>query len=258
MSSLKDAGLKLILKTSLKTKEKGSWKVTDALKIIIMALMMIVALIIGAAPMARYLSKSLDVTIQDSVGIIVLILNFLAIVVMIITIYANNKSSADQINTIKNATSAQIDAIKAATQNHINLLEEFERKSRDTLLCALILEYKENLHQMKYILEHEKEWCDLKNTKAPMSIFSCEAYQANLNRGTIDDVSWIDVLVRVYTSFKLYQSYVDAVKNNIADGNFTAKVDNLNTLMEHIRHNLDDTVRFQEVIIEYKNTHCKK
>lgn len=91
-----------------------------------------------------------------------------------------------------------------------------------------------------------------------MSIFSCEAYQANLNKGTIDDADWIDVLVRVYTSFKLYQSYVDAVKININSGNITAKVANLNTLMKHIRHNLNDTIRFQKEMLNYKNAHYKK
>lgn len=229
----------------------------DSIKIVLAIILIVVAGLLMRTSLIKYIQKS-NISAQDSLGIVMITLNILMLFFMVQTILENNRSSMAQIKAIDVSTTKQIEAIKTVTQNHINALEEFERKSKDALLSALILEYKENVHQMQYILEQEKIWIDPKNTDAPMSIFSCEAYQANLNKGTIDDADWIDVLVRVYTSFKLYQSYVDAVKININSGNITAKVANLNTLMKHIRHNLNDTIRFQKEMLNYKNAHYKK
>ncbi|MCX5698184.1 MAG: hypothetical protein NTX01_00575 [Candidatus Omnitrophica bacterium] len=208
----------------------------DTLRIVAMALMVIIALFIGAAPIARYFSKSLNITTQDSISIIILILNFLAILVMIITIYANNKSSMEQINTIKNATVDQINAIKMATQNYIDKNEEFNKNKRKALLSALLLEFKENIRWVKDTIVLENELTDESiSGRVALAVFSSEAYQANLQNATIDDAKLLDRLVQVYSAFKLFQNFLDTANKPMISSQSRAQT--LSGLIKQLKEN---------------------
>ena len=159
-------------------------------------------------------------------------------------------TTSKQIEALKNTTAQQIEAIKDATQNHINRIEEFDKKSKDALLSALISEYKENLHQMKTILEGEDKYIDMTKNLIPISTFPSEAYQANLNNATIADDILLNEIVRVYTAFNLYTGYLEAAKMMRSDK--IAKVNNIKSLITAIKSNFVKTTEVYQKIIDYK------
>ena len=193
-----------------------------------------------------------DMTVQDTFSFIMLLLTLLMLIMMWVTIMENNKASLEQINTIKSATIEQIQAIKDATKEHINRIEDFEKKSNKALLSALILEYEENLRQVNYVLKEEKTCVDTKCGDIPLLVISNEAYQAVLDKGIITNEVLINKIVRVYTSFKLYQNYIDAAKQAASRNDYMIKASNLSMLIKIIKDNHAATVEALEELLKFK------
>lgn len=229
---------------------------SDIAKFSIGLIIIISGVLVIWIPLSRYIAKLLNATIQDAatISIVMLILNILALVIMVITIFANNKSSMDQIRAIKVSTMEQIGAIKTATQDHINKIEQFDKRSKGALLDALIVEYSDNLVNINDILKHEKEYCDeTEKGRIAYNIFINEAFKANLINATIDNSELLHKIVRVYMILQFYQVRMESARTPNLNSN--ARVENFNIIIKSIKDNLERFKLLKEEIIQYKESH---
>ncbi len=79
----------------------------------------------------------------------------------------------------------------ASTQNQIRVLYEMDKKTKSTLLFALLSECEGNLRIINEVISRKErytqEYVDGAEYHFSVSEFSSEAYRANLNNGTVDE-----------------------------------------------------------------------
>jgi len=189
--------------------------------------------------------KLLSIVIKHPNNSFTLLINLMMISLMIYSISVSYEIFNRQLIVSKEDTLCQIEALRNSTREHINKIEEFEKKSKEALLVALILEYKENIRNMNEIVSKEAEYVDETKSSVPNNKFSFEAYQANLNNATIDSATLLDKIVQIYNYFKLSQSFMDLAKtSNISN---EARVENLRRAINMMKDNRD---LFKKILIE--------
>jgi hypothetical protein len=199
----------------------------------------------------RYISRVLNIAFQEAISLGMLMLTIVMLIVMFLTIWANNKASLEQINAIKLATLEHIGAIKNSTQAYIDNFKDEERRRKDALLSALILEYTENIRWVNDTIGKEKELTDEgKDGKVALAVFSDEAYQANLQNATIDNPTLLDKIVQLYSAFKLFQNFLDTANKPFISSASRAKT--LGNLIRQMKENLDNIMALREEIINYR------
>jgi len=179
--------------------------------------------------------------------------NFTAILIMLLAIILNYKVSNEHMKALRETTTEQITAIRDASQDYIENIEYSDRRRKEALLSALLVEYKENLRIVKDIIKKEEIYTDEKGRMIPYDIFSYEAYDANLNNGTIKDPALLDEVVKIYQVTKLYQRFLDT--GMISNVSRDSVIKSLGKAINTMKANLSLTEQIQAKIEKYKETY---
>ncbi len=213
----------------------------DLLKLAISIILISIGIFFGFSPLLKIFSAIFKISILESASIVTVLINFIMIFIMIITIFINNKSSREEIKSIKEST-----------QTYINKTEEFNKRTKSALLSALLLEYKENIRLVKEVIAERDLYINQASENTPLTVFSFETYQANLNNATIDNPALLDPIVKIYSSFKLFQSYFEANKLPHQTKEFRAQ--NMKKVIENMEANLSEYAKIEQEIISYKKS----
>ena len=227
---------------------KDTWKILFGL------ILFLSAWLIMREPLARVLSKALNISPQEVANSLNVLLNTLMLVMMFVTILVSNQSSLDQIATIKASTVEQIKTIQSTTQRHLDSVDRINKESKKALLSALILELKNNLRSMEEMIAKESVYTDSSGKgMVALNIFSFEAYQANLDNATIDDPILIDKMVQTYGGLKLIQRFIDAADKPMVPRQYQA--DTLGRAIKQMKDNFETLKTFIGEVVEYNKTH---
>ncbi|MDD5130758.1 MAG: hypothetical protein PHS66_06925 [Candidatus Omnitrophica bacterium] len=211
----------------------------DAVRLAISIILIAIVAFLGFPSLVRVFSNIFKISLLEAVSIVTLLSNFIMIAIMIVTIFVSNQSSLEQINSIKNST-----------QVYINKTEEFNTMTKDALMSALLLEYKDNLRQAQEIVDSENLYIQQTSDSFPFNVFSHEAYQANLNNATFNDPVLLEKIVQAYAAFKLFQNFLDSSK--LPQMTKEYRRSNIAKLIKMIKENLTVFLAIEQEIISYR------
>ncbi len=213
----------------------------DLFKLSVSIILISIGIFFGFPPLIKIFSAIFKVTISESTSIITVLINFIMIFIMIITIFISNKSSQEEIKSIKEST-----------QSYINKTEEFNKKTKSALLSALLLEFKENIRLVRDTVADRDLYINQAAAYSPSIAFSFETYQANLNNATIDNYELLDQIVKVYSSFRIFQGIFEINKLPHQTKEFREK--NIKKVIENMEVNLNEYTKIEQEIASYKKS----
>lgn len=214
----------------------------DLLKLAVSTILISIGIFFSFSPLLKMFSSMFKVSILESTSIVTVLINFIMIFIMIITIFITNKSSREQI-----------EGIKESTQTYINKTEEFNKKTKSALMSALLLEYKENIRLVRDIVDDSNLYIDQASLYSPSIAFSFESYQANLNNATIDNYALLDQIVKVYSSFRIFQGIFEI--NKLPHQTKEFREENIKKVIENMRVNLNEYTKIEQEIASYRKSH---